>query len=82
MRDPHRDKEKQKRTNTMSIKTRTFGEDDAPDVEEPKGGQAKYSMVYMTMGSNESDSKAPASLVMVNNEDGGVFPYARTGKDN
>ena len=43
-----------------------------PDTETSKDGQTKYSMDYMTMDSI-NEEKAPATLVMVNHEDGGIF---------
>ena len=50
-----------------------------PDTEEAKNGQVKFSMDYMTMDSIGGD-KAPASLVLVNHEDGGIFSYGTVGK--
>jgi hypothetical protein len=50
-----------------------------PDTETLETGQTKYSIDYMTMDSVD-EGKAPASMVMVNHEDGGIFAYGTVGK--
>ncbi len=42
----------------------------ATDIEEPKDGQTKYSMDYMSMGTLGEET-APAPLAAVNREGGG-----------
>ena len=49
------------------------------DTEAAENGQTKYSFDYMTMDSVDEE-KAPATLVMVNHEDGGIFAYGTVGK--
>ena len=76
MRDAHANNAKK---NRKQLKARKFDEAGVPDAEEAKEGQPKVSMDYMTMGSNDDETNVPATLVMVNHEDGGVFAYATTG---
>ena len=70
IRDKHQ-KSKRKKKSTLRR--------NVPDTEAPENGQTKYSMDYMTMDSI-NEEKAPATLVMVNHEDGGIFAYATLGK--
>jgi hypothetical protein len=71
MRRPHRRKE--------SCKRDADGNVEVPDTEEASHGWTKSSMDYMVMD-DESESKANATMVLVNHEDGGVFAYATPNK--
>ena len=50
-----------------------------PDTETSENGQTTYIFDYMTMDSVDEE-KAPATMVMVNHEDGDIFAYGAAGK--
>lgn len=77
VRDANQNTSKAKRE---KYKARKLREADVPDTEGAKEGQTTPSIDYMTMGGKEDETNAPATMVMVNREDGGLFAYATTGK--
>lgn len=75
-RDKHVSKDKKKKGKRKLTK---HGYVDVPDTEPLQDGVTKFSIDYVYLNSDDGEV-APATMVMVNHEGGGVWSYATPGK--